>query len=67
MTRHVDRADGGLCFANPPYDRAFIDASPPMAAGHQGAHLGSVRLGGGGDCGNVIPAIACDVLRGAVP
>ena len=22
---------------------------------------------GGGDCGNVIPAIACDVLRGAVP
>jgi hypothetical protein len=23
-------------------------SSPPMAAGHQGAHLGSVRLGGGG-------------------
>jgi hypothetical protein len=43
MTRHVDRADGGLRFANPPYDRAFMEASPPMAAGHPGAHLGSVR------------------------
>ena len=56
MTRHVDRADGGLRFANPPYDRAFMDASPPMAAGHPGAHLGSVRLGGGGMVRAIIQA-----------
>jgi hypothetical protein len=51
MTRHVDRADGGLRFANPPYDGGFIDASPPMATGHPGAHLGSVRRGGWGIVG----------------
>ena len=33
-------------------------SSPPMAAGHLGAHLGSVRLGVAGDCGKLIPAIA---------
>ena len=33
-----------------------------MAAGHLGAHPGSVRLGWWGDGEGVIPAIACDAL-----